>query len=160
MPGSEHSAANVLHTFERIWHDLRGTKPWPIWCQIDPITLPRQILPHLIVVDVYEDRDFRYRLTGTRVDEYMGFTLQGYRLSEAPFNGRQDISQEFLAALKSEGPRYSNRALGTKVARYGHTERVIAPLSKRGDGADMLLGAVVYSQPRDVSSVQFYPRGQ
>jgi hypothetical protein len=100
-----------------------------------------------------------YRVTLAPIhNEYMGFTLQGHFLSETPFNGRDAIRQEFQAVLQADGPRYSDLPVETKAASYEHAKRALAPMSQRGDVADMILGAVVYGLPTKVAQVQFHPR--
>ena len=143
----------ILSAFLQYWIDLCGDRPVPIWSDVKAEKIPRFVLPHLIVLEVLEDNDFFYRLTGTKVDEYMGFTLQGYRLSKAPFRDDKTIAQAFHAVVEAKEPQYSNFALGTKLTDFGKTERVVAPISTYGEHVDMLIGAVVYSIPSE-----FYAR--
>jgi hypothetical protein len=48
----------------------------------------------------------------------------------------------------------------TKPARYGRTQRFVAPMSQSGDVADMILRAVVYDLHNEVAQVQFHPPDQ
>jgi len=130
----------------------------PVWSDIKAEKIPRLIIPHIIVLELLEDNDFYYRLTGTKIDEYMGFTLQGYRLSKAPFRDDNKISQAFHAVVEAKEPQYSDFPLGTKVTGFGKTERVIAPMSTTGQDVNMLIGAVVYSAPTDPYTRKFYTR--
>lgn len=139
----------ILSAFLQYWIDLRGDRPIPIWNDVKAEKIPRFVLPHLIVLEHIEDNDFYYRLSGTKVDEYMGFTLQGYRLSKAPFRDDKTIAQAFHAIVEAKEPQYSNFALGTKLTDFGKTERVVAPMSSSGKNVDMLIGAVVYSAPSE-----------
>ena len=154
MRESVHTPSNlsdgILSDFLQYWIDLCGNRPIPIWSDVKAEKIPRFVLPHLIVLEILEDNDFYYRLTGTKVDEYMGFTLQGYRLSKAPFRDDKTISQAFHAIVEAKEPQYSNFALGTKLTDFGKTERVVAPMSNSGTNVDMLIGAVVYSAPSNI----------
>lgn len=149
-------SSTVLSSFLQYWKDICQDKDMPLWSYVKPEKIPYFILPHLIVVNVLEDNDFYYRITGTRIDEYMGFTLQGYRLSEAPFRDDKAIAQAFHAVVEAQEPQYSDFPLGTKLTGFGKTERVVAPISTTGQRVDMLIGAVVYSAPAEPYTRKFY----
>ena len=146
----------ILSRFLQYWIELCQDRPIPVWRDVKAEKIPRPVLPHLIVLEILEENDFYYRLTGTKVDEYMGFTLQGYRLSKAPFRDDATIPQAFRAVVEAREPQYSNFPLGTKLTDFGETERVIAPISTTGQEVDMLIGAVFYSVPTKPYTRRFY----
>ena len=146
----------VLSQFLRYWIDLSQGRAMPIWSDVKAEKIPRLVLPHLIVLEILEDNDFYYRLTGTKVDDYMGFTLQGYLLSKAPFRDDKSIPQAFHAVAEAREPQYSNLPIETRVTHFGTSERVIAPMSSNGQTVDMLIGAVFYSAPKNPYQKRFY----
>ena len=152
-----HTPSNLIYRiisyFLKYWIDLCDERPVPIWGDVKAEKIPRFVLPHLIVLEFLKDNDFYYRLTGTKVDEYMGFTLQGYPLSKAPFRDDKTMAQAFHAIVEAKAPQYSNFSFGNKLTDFGKTERVVAQMSTHGERTDMLIGAVVYSVPSE-----FYAR--
>lgn len=147
--------SKVLSSFLQYWKELCQEQTIPLWSDVKPETIPRFILPHIVVLELLEDNDFYYRITGTRIDEYMGFTLQGHHLSKAPFRDDKAIAQAFHAVVKAKEPQYSDFPLETKLTSFGKTERVVAPISTTGQGVDMLIGAVVYSAPAEPYTRKF-----
>ncbi|WP_133612851.1 PAS domain-containing protein [Dongia mobilis] len=63
------------------WQALGGGSA-PTRAQFDPMAVPR-LLPHIYVVE-FETRPFRvrYRLTGTKADEWNGFNITGRYIDE------------------------------------------------------------------------------
>ena len=51
------------------WRRLRGDRDMPAPSDIDPVELPRQLLPHMLLLDIEHDPAlrFRWRLIGTHI---------------------------------------------------------------------------------------------
>jgi hypothetical protein len=62
----------------------------PARADFDPITLPRALLPNMILLEVYQQpQRFRYRLMGTAVAEMLGEDWTGKYVDElGPVNKR------------------------------------------------------------------------
>ena len=71
----------VLVAALRYWRASRAGRATPGHDTIDPLRIPRRVLPHVILVDVQGER-FRYRLVGTRMVEQWGEDFTGRYLDE------------------------------------------------------------------------------
>ena len=67
------------------WSRLRGDRPAPSRSDIDPVDMPRALLPNLMLIEVELDPlDFRFRLSGTQADTIVNRNLAGVRLLDLP----------------------------------------------------------------------------
>lgn len=122
------------------WEARRGPRNFPARKDIDPLDLA-DLLPHVFLIDVLEAAPFfRYRLTGTMVDEIHGQNLTG----KTP----QDIqTQEIAAAVEQQcrqvvqqrGPHCAHVRLIADDQSFWHFERLILPLSDDDRTINMLL---------------------
>ncbi|UTW55997.1 PAS domain-containing protein [Kordiimonas sp. SCSIO 12610] len=65
------------------WHQIKGHKPMASRLDFNPAEVEPQILPHIILFDVfYEPLDFRYRVVGTKVVRYSSRDYTGENLSD------------------------------------------------------------------------------
>lgn len=135
----------VLSNIHAYWCNLRRDRPMPARADIDPAEIPK-ILPYLMLTDVLENGQFRYRLIGTEVERSFGAPVTGRTLEELMFG-------EYLAymtglyrrVVEEKRPIFS-------VSRYGGTDRdhplftkrVMMPLSNQGASVDMVLSAQVF----------------
>lgn len=79
-PGSEHAAANDLAAY---WRSKRGDRIAPSRKDIDPLEIPRLLLPHVFMFDVIGGGDdFRYRLIGTEIVDGAGRDATGALISQ------------------------------------------------------------------------------
>jgi hypothetical protein len=128
-----------------VWAAARGDRPWPLRAAIDPIDLPRDLLPLMFLADVEGDPpDFRFRLAGTRVVEHTGVELTGRRLGALPLKGLEPVLDEYRRTVAEGRPRWSMLQYVSANGYLRTVERVVLPLSRRGDACDMLVGAFAY----------------
>lgn len=65
--------SGVLSALFDYWDGRRGQRALPMRADIDPVDMPKFILPHLILYDVIgQGQRFRYRLCGTEVASRFG----------------------------------------------------------------------------------------
>jgi N-acetylglutamate synthase-like GNAT family acetyltransferase len=74
----------------RYWEAKRGSRPMPLWSDIDPAEI-KPLLPHLLVTR-YEHSPFRARfvLVGTWLAQYAGGDFTGRYLDELDFSSELD----------------------------------------------------------------------
>ncbi|MEQ8818537.1 MAG: PAS domain-containing protein [Thalassobaculum sp.] len=130
-----------------IWTRLRGDGAMPMPGDIDPVDLPRDVLPHLLLVDVEHAPSlrFRWRLIGTYATRILGRDMTG-RYWDEIYDERtfQRIAVGLEWVLRHRLPV---RTLGTAPDASEHfvrSESAIMPLSSDGRTIDRMLGAVVY----------------
>jgi hypothetical protein len=57
----------ILLALYSYWEAVRGGKDVPDRRDIDPVDMPRFILPHLALTEIHEDGRLRVRLVGTEI---------------------------------------------------------------------------------------------
>ncbi|MEQ9333083.1 PAS domain-containing protein [Thalassobaculum sp.] len=137
----------VLSGILQAWTRLRGDRAMPMPGDIDPVDLPRDVLPHLLLVDVEHAPSlrFRWRLIGTYATRILGRDMTG-RYWDEIYDERtfQRIAVGLQWVLRHRVPV---RTLGTAPDASEHfvrSESAIMPLSSDGRTIDRMLGAVVY----------------
>jgi hypothetical protein len=128
------------------WDGKRGGRRMPARSDVDPLDL-RFILGQLILVDVMPGPPprFRIRLHGTELAQRAGYELTGKMLDELPSTEFRTLAQRsFATTAETRLPFHSirDRLLDGKPRRY---ESLMLPLSADGDGVDMLLVGLRYS---------------
>ena len=99
------------------WQDLCGLDgSFPRPQDLDPVSIPRRILPYSELVDVLNSPlDFRYRLIGTAIDRISGSSYTGLSVRQIPsqappsrmfdfFARAHERRTPFCAYLPYEGP--------------------------------------------------------
>jgi len=114
-----------------------GGDPFP--ARIDPLTLPRSLLPYVLLLDL-ELRPrptLRVRLAGTAVCDWHGYELRG-RTAHELFDGRasEAIVAGALAVAASGRPTLARRSLLFESGCLRRYTRLMAPLSRHGQAAD------------------------
>ena len=135
----------LLQQLFRYWDAKRAGREMPARGDVDPLEL-RFILGQLILVDVLPETPprFRIRLHGTDLARRAGYELTGKMLDELPSTEFRTLARRsFTTVVTTRAPFHSirNRVLDSKPKRY---EALMLPLSRDGDGVDMLLIGLRY----------------
>jgi hypothetical protein len=137
----------VLIDLYNYWSNLRQGLKYVVWDDVDPIKMPRHTLPYLIVAQMLPDGDFLYRLSGTKMDEFMGVVVQGKRLSELPIDQRGELAVDFKSVIVNVEPQVFTFPISTAANRFRQTVRLCLPVASSIGKVDMILGAVDYREP-------------
>ncbi len=70
-----------IHKLYKFWVRSRGMHDLPGQNDLDLIVIPK-LLPHVFIIDVAGEHDFRYRFMGTQVDRAIGQSVTGRLISE------------------------------------------------------------------------------
>ncbi|MBO6521758.1 MAG: PAS domain-containing protein [Rhodospirillales bacterium] len=137
-----------LKAVHEYWDALRGERMAPSWSEFDLISLPANLLPTTMVVDVYEPLEksiFRY--WGSNLTLIHGADMTSrhpYDLSPPEF-GRQ-VLEDHRAVIEKRAPmgwHYSFLAVGG----YMHSHTTIRlPLSNNGSNVNHILIVVDFSR--------------
>ena len=128
------------------WADVKGKRFAPARKEINPVKL-RDHLGWIWLMDVIDDgEDFRFRLGGDRIVQFLGERLAGLRLKEVQPKSPVFFGRFFdLAALATKkkkpvlgGP--TQTAYEPKA--YLEVEAVLLPLSDDGVNVTGLLGSI------------------
>jgi hypothetical protein len=71
-----------IQSFFDYWDGLRGARAMPERSDVDPLDVPRPLLPNLYILVRDDDGGFRFRLGGTRLVEIFGRDITGKRIED------------------------------------------------------------------------------
>ena len=142
---AEHQVPNpLLRQLYRFWDDLRGRDAMPAYSQLDPLDIPRTILPHVFLNDVLAPNRFRVRLQGTEAVRQSGVDLTGRIVDE--IDGAEGTQQRFETIVTTRSPYYCRVPLTWSPLDYKTYEAIVLPLADP-DGVDVrrIFGASIFS---------------
>ena len=125
------------------WLRKRQGRLMPSRGDIDPMEITK-ILPHVFLMDVqHEPLDFRYRLIGTKMDEYMLARYTGMWMSEIPHQAPPSrIYANCRKVVMERAPFAADTPYVGKNKEFLTTEDLIMPLADDGERVDMLFVTV------------------
>ena len=125
----------------RYWESKRGDRAMPARGDIDPLEIPN-LLPMILLIDVTETGDYRYRLVGTEIVNNFGTNSTGKTFTEAlPEGPYTEYITGLVRDVVSTGrPLYSEGAFMAKGRIDRQVRRLVLPLSDDGHTVDKLLG--------------------
>jgi hypothetical protein len=124
------------------WERKRGERAMPRRRDIDPLDMPRPLLPHLELVEFGDGGRPRYRLVGTAIVDAMGRDMTG-RFLDTVLVGEHAAFVDRLhrAAQTACRPVYGLCWLRIGEGRGLSIRRLVTPLSEDGATVTMTLGA-------------------
>lgn len=132
--------STVIGDFYRYWRTLAGGREMPVTTDVDPVQVPRHVLPHLCVVDVLADGRFRYRVAGTRLVEGCGMEITGRYADAMP--GAEAVVRRFQHLIGARKPYHCIAPLTWSALTYKSYETVVCPLADPASGrVARLIGA-------------------
>lgn len=130
----------------RYWERLCGSRSMPVRRELDPVLLPRRILPHLFIADV-QDGDYVCRLAGTALETEFGRGLAGLSLRDLPLGGKADvIYDQYDEAAVSKRPTYCENSFTDARSLIVNYQRLLLPLSPNDHDVTELLGACIFQR--------------
>lgn len=139
--GARDDRLRRLHAY---WCGKRAGRALPGRCDIDPSELGR-LLPHVFLVDVSESpRDYRFRLAGTHMSEFIGMQMEGKGIAEVfPPDVGAEVRAHWDAAIDDAAPIHCQGRLWAEERAHLPWEGVVMPLAAREGGIGMLFGGFV-----------------
>lgn len=139
----------VLRLGFETWNEARGDRAMPARGDLDPLRMPRALLPHILLIDLEAGptQRFRWRLIGTHVTQIVGRDATGQYWDE--------IYEPRVLRTLSSGPRWAMenrqpvRSLGTAPIddrSYLKSENLDLPLSSNGETVDMIMVVTDFNQ--------------
>lgn len=137
---------DALRPLFECWDRAREGRSMPARSDFDPITLPRALLPNMILLEVYQQpQRFCYRLMGTAVAEMLGEDWTGKYVDElGPVNKR--VADQYVETVANGEPmefhnQYEKYDSSYRRKRMMHYRRLLLPLSDDDSVVNMLMGA-------------------
>ena len=127
------------------WQSKAAGRGMPSRADIDPADMIA-FLPNVVLIDVLRDPlDFRYRLTGTLIDEHIGRSVTGWRMSEiAHQKPPSRIWSACERVVRERAPLSSDVPYVGPKRDFVVAEDIIMPLSPDDGAVTMLLVVVDY----------------
>lgn len=136
-----------LQRLLRYWEGKRGTRRMPARADIDPLEFP-WMLGDVSLVEVHRTDGglrYRFRLTGTHVNERLGYNVSGKWLDDVPApDYRARLVQVFGSVVARAAPVVERPRMLIDDFVH-HYEILRLPLSDDGQQVDMLMLAVDFS---------------
>ena len=129
------------------WQRQCGGRAMPSPRDIDPLGLGAKLLPHIVLVDVEPDGDFRYRLVGATAVSAVGRNAKGQLVSSYHPNPAYStwLIALYRRVLAGKRPIYSESIFKLPDGRNTRVNhRLLCPLSADGATVDRLLAAQVF----------------
>ncbi len=128
------------------WNAKRGASPLPARRDIDPLEMGSELLPHLVLCDLFErGTRVRFRLVGTAVVKRLGIDPTGKFLDDAATGGYRDR----LAALHrlvycERAPVFAESRFSWGAGRRLEAQHLLLPLSQGGADPAIALAGFVF----------------
>ena len=128
------------------WNGLRRGRCMPSRADLDPVELPRALLPSVFMVDVTRDPlDFRYRLLGTALVEWFGHDPTGRRVVDGTAFENVDVALSNYRMVEQHRLPIVVPQLQLAHAVHGdHMPKcmLMLPLTRSCDQVDIVFGCV------------------
>ncbi|WP_421881711.1 PAS domain-containing protein [Pacificispira sp.] len=130
----------ILSEVLQVWETVRHGRTMPSRADIDAFDFRRSTLPYLGMMSVEHDPfRFRYRLTGTNMDQVHDANLTGQYVDQIARNYRRDDLQPDLEQLVDRKVPQLVFVQFQSVEDYRREHRILRlPLSGGGPGSDPL----------------------
>lgn len=132
----------VLLDLAMYWERKRGQRAIPERAQIDPLEMPRHVLPHLALLEPMEDGEtFRFRLAGTEIVARFGAELTGRTTAQAMSGAYRGYVESLLRmAVRERAPVYSESSFLWDPGGVMHTRRLALPVCVSRGRLQLMLG--------------------
>lgn len=143
----DHLRDDRVRELTSYWLEKRGAGAVPRRRDIDPIDIP-WALPFIWLCDYLPaERDFRYRLAGEAINEAHGSNIANRHLRDVISASIYPIIvRRYLRVVDGPAIGHSTGAVYLSINRPVAGERIVLPLSREGDKADMILGMTLYER--------------
>lgn len=113
------------------WAAKRSSRIMPRRADISPIDMPRQLLPHLVVVELQvQPFIVRFRLVGTAMVQAFGQDFTGKTTADVMSGDyRTYIEDLFRSVHDTRSPVYSESTFRWDTGGWRHTRRLMLPLA-------------------------------
>jgi hypothetical protein len=146
IPSTCHPNTQAIYQY---WLEKCRGRPMPARADLDPLDMPKGLLPGICLVDVVADeRRYVYRLVGTADVEVRGYDPTGKSVVEGFFGPSvDDVLASYDRVVSSRAPHIDPQHFEATNGRYVTEETIFLPLSDDGENVNIVL---VFSQSRDL----------
>jgi len=136
------------------WNEARGQKCFPAQKDLALWDMPT-LVPHLFIMDVLPEGEFRYRFVGTEIDHHQSHSITGLLLSEFRSDETFENLRKLFGTSAEQGViGYYRSQMKSETKEYVLYERLVLPIADDGVKVNKLLGAR-FAHPGRVTFDQF-----
>ncbi|WP_341705614.1 PAS domain-containing protein [Ferrovibrio sp.] len=137
----------ILLNLAAYWSGRRGGRPLPLRPDIDPLDMPRRLLPHLVLAEPLGDgsRTVRFRLVGTELVQRRGRDLTGKTSAEFTGDYRDYVEGLYAAVLDKGRPFYAETTRQWPEEGSSRVRRLLLPVGDGNGGVGFVLTAQSHS---------------
>lgn len=131
----------ALQALYKFWDDLRGDRNAPMKGDLDPLLIPRHILPQIALFDIEWDPDrVKLRLVGTQITTWFGKDCTGLYLDDPAYYpiGQKQLPY-FLNVARTLQPHYLTAYAPDNEKKYRNFARLLMPLKGNSGRSETLL---------------------
>jgi hypothetical protein len=127
------------------WREKKQQRSMPRRDEIDPSEIS-MLLPHIMLVDVVDGNEFRFRMVGTALDGVIGVNATGRKIDEVMAAGpyADYVLGIFREVLQQKVPLYAECEHGDLSVEPHATLRLVMPLSDDGENVTAALVGQVF----------------
>lgn len=144
----------------RYWEGLRGPRLAPLRSEIDPVDIPRSILPDILLVDVCSNpTDFRYRLCGTEIAKlHSGELTDTFVADLRPKEYADLVWRQYEEIVRDRIPHIYINKTRNHYDMWSCQAVLHLPFSSDGKTVDLVMGVDAYSGDKETLNRLFEDR--
>ena len=140
----------ILLNLAAYWSAKRGQHPMPARSAIDPLDMPRRLLPHLALVEpTGQGQEIRFRLVGTELVQRFGRDATGKTSTElyAGSDYLGHLESIYGSVFADAQPLYVENTRVWREEGHGRMRRLLLPVAAEegGAAAAYVLSAISWS---------------
>lgn len=128
----------ILLNLAAYWSAKRGGNPLPTRSAIDPLDMPRRLLPHLVLVEpTGQGREIRFRLVGTELVQRFGRDATGKTSTEFFTGSFLEYFEDLYATVFAKAqPLFVETQRNWPEEGHGRMRRLLLPVAADADAQD------------------------
>jgi hypothetical protein len=155
----------ILLNLAAYWSAKRDGNPLPSRAAIDPLDMPRRLLPHLALVEATgQDSEIRFRLVGTELVQRFGRDATGKTSRDlySDSDYRQYLEQIYTGVIARAQPLYIDNTRRFSEEGSGRVRRLLLPVATEpgSDRVGFVLSTMSWSSAGDWDGHQPPPSKQ
>lgn len=134
----------------KYWRKQSGVRAMPARSDIDPASL-RDVIANMIMLNVEDGgEDYRFRLVGTKMREFLSGDYTGFLLSEvAALQPADRLLENFRTVIETRKPILANTPYVGPKRSIVESEDLNMPLSTDGETVDRIMVVVDFRSRYD-----------
>lgn len=138
----------ILLNLAAYWSAKRSSNPLPVRSAIDPLDMPRRLLPHLALVEsAGQETSIRFRLVGTELVQRFGRDATGKTSRDlyGDCDYRRYLEQIYTDVMERAQPLYIDHTRRFTAEGSGRVRRLLLPVAGESGHANIVLSTISWN---------------